>query len=159
MAHGSHLAHLGSLRSTFSNLPRSTKTLVTRCSRGMYKGPRRVSAPPVRDARGSLVRRIETAQTFLTPSEVDRLVADYHAGTTVQGLAKKYGIHRATVSAHLSRRNTPRRHHGLDVNEEAEAVVLYREGFSLRAIARRMGVDRRLVRLAIVDAKIEVRDH
>lgn len=118
----------------------------------MYKGPRRTSAPPVRDARGSLVRRIETAQTFLTPSEVDRLIEDYEAGMSVRGLAKKYGIHRATVSAHLSRRNTPRRKLGLDVDESAEAVRLFRGGVSMRAIAQIMGVDRKAIRRALVEA-------
>lgn len=122
----------------------------------MYKGSRRVSAPPVRDARGSLVRRIETAQTFLTPSEVDRLVEDYDVGMSVRGLAKKYGIHRATVSAHLSRRNTPRRRPGLDVDERAEAVRLFRAGVSMRAISRRLGVSRTPVRACLVEAGLLV---
>lgn len=118
----------------------------------MYEGPKRPSTAPVRDARGSLVRRIETAQTFLTPSEVDRLIEDYTAGMSVVGLAKKYGIHRTTVSAHLSRRSTLRRRPGLDVDECAEAVRLFRAGVSMRAIARRLGVGRRSVRTCLVDA-------
>ncbi|MEA4944290.1 MAG: hypothetical protein VB080_07615 [Propionicimonas sp.] len=52
------------------------------------------------------------AQTFLTPSEVDHLVADYEAGCGIQDLAEKYGIHRATVFAHLQRREVPRRPSG-----------------------------------------------
>ena len=145
---------MGSLRSTFSNLPRRTKTLVTRCSRGMYKGPKRASAPPVEDARGSLVRRIETAQTFLTPAQVDCLIEDYNAGMSVQALAKKYDIHRTTVSAHMSRRNTPRRRPGLGTDEQAEAVRLFRAGVSMRAISRSMGIDRKAVRTALADAKL-----
>lgn len=120
----------------------------------MYERPKRPSTAPVRDARGSLVRRIETAQTFLTPSEVDRLIEDYNAGMSVQGLAKKYGIHRATVSAHLSRRGTPRRRPGLDVDECAEAVRLFRAGVSMRAIARRSGIGRKAVRDALVQANL-----
>lgn len=106
----------------------------------------------MRDAHGSLVRRIETAQTFLTPSEVDRLIEDYNAGTSVVDLAKKYGIHRATVSAHLSRRSTTRRRPGLDVDECVEAVRLFRAGVSMRAIARRLAVGRRSVRTCLVEA-------
>ncbi len=70
------------------------------------------------------MQRIETAQTFLTASEIDSLVGDYLAGATVQELAQKYGIHRATVFAHLRRRNTPRRVPGLDVDEKAETGSL-----------------------------------
>lgn len=122
----------------------------------MYEGPKRSSAAPVRDARGSLVRRIETAQTYLTPSKVDRLVEDYKAGMSVVGLAKKYGIHRATVSAHLSRRRTLRRRPGLDVDERAEAVRLFRAGVSMRAISRQLGVGRKSVRSCLVDAGVIV---
>ena len=158
LVEGLNLSHLGSLRSTFSNIPRRTKTLVTRCYRGLYEGPKRASTPPVRDARGSLVRRIETAQTFLAPSEVDRLIEDYNSGMSVQGLAKKYGIHRATVSAHLSRRSTPRRRPGLDVDERAEAVRLFRAGLSMRAISRRLGVGRKSVRVCLVEAGLVAAD-
>jgi DNA-binding CsgD family transcriptional regulator len=94
------------------------------------------------------------AQTFLTPSEIDQLVADYEAGSAVQELASRYGIHRATVFAHLQRRQVPRRRPGLNDQEQAEAVRLSREGMSMRAIGRRMGVDRKAVRVALVDAGV-----
>jgi predicted DNA-binding protein (UPF0251 family) len=104
-----------------------------------------------------VVREVETVQTFLTASEVDRLVADYQAGVGVLELADRYGIHRATVAAHLRRRSTPRRGAGLDVNERAEAVRLYRQGMSLRALARRMGVDRKAIRSTLVEARMSIR--
>lgn len=94
------------------------------------------------------------AQTFLTPSEIDHLVADYEAGSGVQELASKYGVHRATVFAHLQRREVPRRRPGLDEQEQAEAVRLSRAGMSMRAIGRQMGVDRKAVRAALVEAGI-----
>lgn len=144
----------GSLRSTFSNIPRRTKTLVTRCSQGLYEGSKRGLTPPVEDARGLLVRRIETAQTFLTAFEVDSLIGDYLTGVSVQELAKRYGIHRATVFSHLRRRSTPRRSLGLDVDDSAEAVRLFRAGVSMRAISRRLGVGRKAVRTALVQASV-----
>ncbi len=94
------------------------------------------------------------AQTFLTPSEIDHLVTDYEAGSGVQELAEKYGIHRATVFAHLQRREVPRRRPGLNDQEQAEAVRRSREGMSMRAIGRRRGVDRKAVRVALVDAGV-----
>lgn len=101
-----------------------------------------------------MVREVETAQTFLTASEVDRLVADYQAGMSVCELADRYRIHRATVAAHLRRRNMRRRRVGLDVNEQAEAVRLYREGVSIRAISGRLAVGRKAVRASLVEANL-----
>lgn len=106
------------------------------------------------DHRGPVVRTVGMAQTFLTPSEVDHLVADYEAGSGVLELAEKYGIHRATVFAHLQRREVPRRRPGLNDQEQAEAVRLSREGMSMRAIGRRMGVDRKAVRALLINAGV-----
>nr|WP_300148899.1 helix-turn-helix domain-containing protein [Propionicimonas sp.] len=103
-----------------------------------------------------MVREVETVRTFLTASEIDRLVADYQAGVGVLELADRYGIHRATVAAHLRRRNTLRRSTGLDVNERAEAVRLYRAGLSLRAISRQLGIDRKTVRAAIAESNVAI---
>ncbi|CEI26762.1 Hypothetical protein PFCIRM516_07400 [Propionibacterium freudenreichii] len=94
------------------------------------------------------------AQTILTPFEVDQLVGDYEAGSGVRELASKYGIHRATVFAHLQRREVPRRRPGLNDQEQAEAVRLSRQGMSMRSIGRRMDVDRKAVRGALVDAGV-----
>ena len=97
------------------------------------------------------MRTVETAQTFLTADEVDALVGDYLAGMGLRQLAERYGIHRATVFSHLRRRNVPSRRPGLGLDEKAEAVRLARAGVSMRAIGRRMGVDRKAVRAALVD--------
>ena len=100
------------------------------------------------------MRTIETAQAFLTASEVDHLVGDYVAGMSVKSLAERYGIHRATVFSHLPQRNVPSRRPGLCLDEKAEAVRLARAGVSMRAISRRMGVDRKAVRTALVEVGI-----
>lgn len=98
------------------------------------------------------MRTIETAQTSLTASEVDQPVGDYLTGMSVNSLAERYGIRRASVFSHLRRRNVPSRRPGLCLDEEAEAVRLARAGVSMRAISRRMGVDRKTVRVALVEA-------
>ena len=95
---------LGSLRSTFSNLTPRLKTLVTRWKRGVYRVAQRPETALMEDSRGTVVRRIEHLQTFLTASGIDRLVGDYLTGATVAQLAEQYGVHRATVSAHMTRR-------------------------------------------------------
>lgn len=145
---------LGSLRDTFSNIPQRAQTLVTRWKRGVYREQRRAVGPRISDARGPLVRRIETAQTFLTAAEIDNLIGDYLGGASINHLAQQYGIHRATVFGHLRRRNTPRRRVGLDVDEGAEAVRLFRGGVSMRAISRSLGVGRKAVRTCLVAAGV-----
>lgn len=112
----------------------------------------RVDNTPIRDARGPCVRRIGKPQAFLTPSEADRLVDDYLAGLSVGYLAQKYGVHRATVSKHLTRQEVVRRQHGLTIDEAAEAVKLHGGGISMRAISRTLGVDRKQVRISLVAA-------
>lgn len=58
--------------------------------------------------------------------------------------------------SHLRRRNVPSRRPGLGIDEKAEAVRLARAGVSMRAIGRRMGVDRKAVRAALVEAGLIV---
>lgn len=113
---------LGSLRSTFVNFAPRLNTLAIRWKRGVYRVSQRPENSSIRDSRGPVVRRIENLQTFLTASEVDRLVDDYRSGAGVNELAERYGAHRATVSAHLTLRSVPRRRPGLGVEEAAEAV-------------------------------------
>ena len=149
-------ASLGCLSSTFGNSASRTKTLFNRLNHGVYEVSRRPESTALRDDRGSVVGTVETAQTFLTALEVDALVGDYLAGMSVQSLAEAYGIHRATVVFHLRRRNVPSRRPGLGLDEKAEAVRLARAGVSMRAIAQRMGVDRKAVRAALVEAGLIV---
>ncbi|MEE8870157.1 MAG: hypothetical protein SOH99_09375 [Acidipropionibacterium acidipropionici] len=145
---------LGCLRSTFGNFSPKANTLIRRLNRGVYRVCNRPQNTAPTDHRGPVVRTVETVQTFLTAAEIDHLVADYEAGAGVQELAEKYGIHRATVFAHLRRREVMRRRPGLSDHEQAEAARLSREGMSMRAIGRQMGVDRKAVRVALVDARL-----
>ena len=158
MVESSNLTHLGCLSSTFGNSAPKTKTLVNRLDRGVYEVSRRPQDTAPKADRGPVVRTVESAQTFLTASEVDALVGDYLAGMSAKTLAERYGIHRATVFSHLRRRNVPSRRPGLGLDEKAEAVRLARAGVSMRAIGRRMGVDRKGVRLALVEAGLIMDD-
>lgn len=69
------------------------------------------------------------------------LVNGYQAGETVYELAARFGIHRATVSAHLHRQGITVRRQGLDAEGIAHAVRLYEDGWSVARIGDRLGVD------------------
>jgi hypothetical protein len=55
------------------------------------------------DARGACIARIENAQTFLTQSEVDEMVATYASGMTAAQVGGKFGVHESTVRAHAKK--------------------------------------------------------
>lgn len=152
LVEGLNLSHLGSLRRQFSNPTPKLKLLIFRWKRGVYRVSQRAGNTSIQDVRGPCVRRIGKPQTFLTPAEVDRLIDDYLTGFSVGYLAQKYGVHRATVSKHLTRNNVLRRQHGLTSDEAAEAVKLYGGGISMWAIARTLGVNRKQVRVSLIAA-------
>lgn len=149
---GSEPRHVGSLMCRFANFAPRLKTLVTRWKRGVFTVARRPGTGSVQDSRGPVVRRVGNLQTFPTASEVDCLLADYRSGVGVNELAERYGVHRATVSAHLARRGVRRRRPGLGIEESAEVVKCYQAGVSMRAIALSMGVDRKAVHRVLVAA-------
>ena len=80
---------MGCLSSTFGNSAPKTETLVNRLLRGVYKVSARLQSSAPSDDRGPVVRTIETAQTFLTASEVVQLVGDYLGGMSVKSLAER----------------------------------------------------------------------
>lgn len=80
----------GCLRSKFGNFSPKANTLLRRLNRGVYRVCNRPQNTAPMDHRGPVVRTVGMTQTFLTPSEVEPLVADYEAGAGVQELAGKY---------------------------------------------------------------------
>lgn len=96
------------------------------------------------DARGPNVRELRCVQRRLSPSEIEALVADYEAGGRVGELARVYGIHRTTVSAHVARAVKTRGQ--LTDTQVDEAVRLYEQGWSLRAVGRHLDVADKTIR-------------
>jgi DNA-binding transcriptional ArsR family regulator len=77
----------------------------------------------------------------LTDDQIQTLVDRYRQGATTNELAREFGIHRRTVSAHLHRSGTTMRRQGLDDTAVVEAARLYEGGWSLTRIGNRLGVD------------------
>ncbi len=74
------------------------------------------------------------------------LVAAYHAGGTVQGLAEQFGVHRTTVMAVLDRAGVARRSptRVQSAEELDKASQLYRDGLNLRSVGAAVGADYRV---------------
>lgn len=97
------------------------------------------------------------AQTFLTDSEVDELVAAYEAGATLRRLAKQFHIHRLAAAAHLARRGVPLRRAGLDSGQAKEAARLHEAGWTLVQLGRQFEVDAQTVRRTIARQGVSIR--
>lgn len=79
-------------------------------------------------------------QRRLRPVELERLRADYLAGTKIADLARSFGISRQTVLAHMRREGLPRRHPKLTPDETARAIDLYLAGDSLARVGAALAV-------------------
>jgi uncharacterized protein (DUF433 family) len=87
----------------------------------------------------------------LRPAEVDRLVAEYQAGTSITALSAAFGIYHQTVRAHLQRRCVPLRLQPKPMTpEQQDAVFNMRSaGMLQREIAAELGCSVRNVRRAL----------
>ncbi|MGD9961479.1 terminase gpP N-terminus-related DNA-binding protein [Nocardioides sp.] len=96
-------------------------------------------------------------QTFLTPAQVEALVASYRVGTSTAELSETFGIHRRTVVVHLHRQGVPLRRDGLAPKHVKTAMQLYEEGWSLAQIATKFGTTANTVRAVLRTQGVEMR--
>lgn len=95
-------------------------------------------------------------QNRLKPEEIDRLVAMYESGSSVNQLAELVKIHRTTVMAHLKRRGIPTRPtvRALTDEQVQEVIKLYKGGLSTAAIAIRYDVNPGTIRNELIRADV-----
>jgi hypothetical protein len=86
------------------------------------------STRPARPARRRGRRRERRVSKRLHVETVDRLVAEYAAGTPAAELGRRYGIAKSSVLGLLRQAGTPVRHPRLSAREEAQLVELYEAG-------------------------------
>ena len=132
----------------FSNPPKSMKAVESRVGWRSFAGARDRRGVAATRTDGVVVRDIGTAQTLLTPAQVEDLVERHRGGEGVVALAKSYGVHRSTVTAHLDRRGA-RRHLGLTDEQVQRAGRLYLRGLTLDEIAAELGTSQRTVGRAV----------
>ncbi|MDK9322554.1 hypothetical protein FAM23852_002072 [Propionibacterium freudenreichii] len=104
-----------------------------------------------------MVRAVGMTQTFLSPAQVDELVALNEADATLVKLGERFGVHSRTATAHLVRRSVPIRRRGLDECHLAEAAELYVDGLSLMEVGLRFGVSQQAVRHALANVDVPIR--
>ena len=80
------------------------------------------------------------------------VVRDNNVDQALKALKKK--MQREGIFREMKLRNYYEKPSERKAREKAEAVRLARAGVSMRAIGRRMGVDRKSVRTALVDAGV-----
>lgn len=86
-----------------------------------------------------------------------QLADDYRQGMTVGDLAKKYGIHRVTVSDHLAVHCIAKRLRGLDETQVLDAAERYQASTSLAVLGKKYGVSPTTVRKALIEQGITMR--
>ena len=82
----------------------------------------------------------------LKPYEVDELVEQYRAGSSVYQLADRFGIHRSTVGRLLRSRGIDTTAPALTEDQVRRTVQLYADGWSCKKIAKYFGVGAETVR-------------
>jgi transposase-like protein len=107
----------------------------------------------LRDVRGPVQRGTWSMRTSRTSQMKRTLVAEYEAGETARGLARKYGLHRTTVVRKLRQAgvNTGQRKLSSAFDLVAEIHALREQGMSLRGIANRVGASRSSVHRLLAD--------
>lgn len=76
----------------------------------------------------------------------------------VHELAKKYGVHRATISGHLDRAGVTKRPRSMSQAQIDEAVRGYTAGQSLEKIGKRLGFDSTTVLKELRLRGVQMRD-
>jgi hypothetical protein len=80
----------------------------------------------------------------LTPAQAQALVAEYKAGSSIDDVARKYGIHHATAAAHLKAAGVVTRppKTGIPRDQLEAALALREQGWSYSKIGAHYGCSR-----------------
>lgn len=94
----------------------------------------------------------------VAPLVRDQLAADYRAGLGIYELARKHGLHRYTVSQHLTAAGVVMRRTITD-NEKVRALELYLAGATYAEIARQLKRDPATVKKMIQSQDLDPSPH
>lgn len=97
---------------------------------------------PSSDSRRAARQR----QVRLTEAEIDKLVADYHSGSTHKELSEKYGCSKQVVGRYLKKAGVNVRARFFTQGQVDEMVRLHEKGLSIWAIGKELGYHHSTVR-------------
>ena len=98
-------------------------------------------------------------QHRLSEGQVDQMIHLYRDGASIDGLARRYEVHRTTVMAHLERAGIARRRVVRKMPDQsvAEATAQYEQGASLAKLAGAFGVYERTITREFRRAGVAIR--
>ena len=98
-------------------------------------------------------------QRRLSRAEIEQLIQLYREGLSIDGLARRYEVHRTTVIHHLDQEGTARRRVVRKMTDEsvATAAARYEQGASLAVVASQFGVHQRTLARELRRAKASIR--
>lgn len=96
-------------------------------------------------------------QHRLTPKQAAQLVVKYQDGASMLALAKRWCLHRTTVSKHLRRAGVAVRQRGIPPDRLDEAVRLYGNGWSCKRLAVLFECDDETVRQSLKRQGVQMR--
>lgn len=140
------------LRRYFSNPKKPIKTLIRRVLKGTKTPNFRLQPTPMSDERGPVREKSRQSQTRLSASIRAEVLEGYAAGTPVQVLARRFGVHRSTVREIARRAGVQPRRMAPTEEVQTEAARLYMEGLTLAQVSQRLGISDDSVRAAVLAA-------
>lgn len=98
-------------------------------------------------------------QRRLSELDIDALVQDYLAGSSIDSLAARLSVNRTTIISHLDRRDIERRRVVRKMTDQSvrQAARHYDAGASLTAVASLVGVDTRTLAREFRRAGVDIR--
>jgi lambda repressor-like predicted transcriptional regulator len=96
-------------------------------------------------------------QRRLAADEAVAVAREYRAGADMRHLARKYGVHRTTISGCLTKLAIPRHEVGLAPDDVPEAAELYRAGWSLARLSAKYGCTDNTVRARLLEVGVVMR--
>jgi lambda repressor-like predicted transcriptional regulator len=108
-------------------------------------------------AKGRAEPSARQQQRRLTAREAVAVAREYRAGADMRLLARKYGVHRTTISGCLTRLAVPRHEVGMAPGDVPEAAQLYRTGWSLARLSAKYGCTDNTVRARLLEVGVVMR--
>jgi lambda repressor-like predicted transcriptional regulator len=93
----------------------------------------------------------------LTAAEAVSVAQEYQAGANMHALARKFQVHRTTISDCLHKLAVPLRRQGLQDDDLPEAARLYQEGWPLARLSEKFGSTDNTVRARLLEAGVVMR--